>query len=94
MPETPQILFSYQELAEMLVKQQDIREGFWGLYIEFDIAATLVSDQEGTATVPAAVVPVQRIGIRRYDEEVGNLTVDAAAVNHAPNSRDEPASAE
>jgi hypothetical protein len=94
MPETPQIVFSYQELAEVLVKQQDLHEGFWGLYFEFDIAATFVSNQEGDATVPAAVVPVQRIGIRRFDEEIGNLTVDAAVVNPAPNSRDESGSAQ
>lgn len=94
MPETPQIVFSYQELAEVLVKQQDLHEGIWGLHVEFDIAATLVSDQDGKTTVPAAVVPVQRIGIRRFDEEVGNLTVDAAVVNPAPNSQDESGSAE
>ncbi len=84
MPETPQILFSYQEIAEALVKQQGIHEGLWGLYVEFDIAVTHVSDQEGVNTVPAAIVPVQRIGLQRFDEEVGGLTVDAAVANPAP----------
>lgn len=84
MPETPQILFSYQEIAEALIKQQDINEGLWGLYVEFDVATTLVSDQEGVNTVPAAIIPVQRIGLRRFDEEVGGLTVDAAVVNPTP----------
>ena len=64
MPETPQILFSYQEIAEALVKQQGIHEGLWGLH--------------------AAIVPVQGISLRRFDEEVGGLTVDAAAANPAP----------
>ena len=94
MPEISQVHFSYQELAEVLVKQQGIHEGLWGLYVEFDLAATHVSDQEGNMTVPAAIVPVQRIGIRRFDQEVGSLTVDAAVVNPAPNSQAEPAGAE
>jgi hypothetical protein len=94
MPETPQIRFSYQELAEVLVKHQGIHEGLWGLYVEFDIATTFVSDQTGEKTVPAAIIPVQSIGLRRFDEEVGGLTVDAATVNPDPNSRPEPATAE
>lgn len=94
MPETPQIHFSYQELAEVLVKHQDLHEGLWGIFLEFDIATTYVSDQEGNRTAPAAIIPVQNIGIRRYDEEVANLTVDAAVVNPDPNSQADPAGAE
>ena len=41
MPETPQIIFSFKEIAEMLVKQQDIHEGLWGIYAEFGITPGL-----------------------------------------------------
>lgn len=82
MPEARQITFSYQELAEVLIKQQDIHEGLWGIYVEFNIMATNVNGPEGNV-VPAAIVPVQRLGIQRFDVEVENLTVDAAQVNPA-----------
>jgi hypothetical protein len=82
MPEARQIIFSYQELAEALVKQQDIREGLWGLYVEFNITAANITGPEGIF-IPAAIVPVQRLGIQRFDAEVEGLTVDAAVVNPA-----------
>ncbi len=33
--------------------------------------------------IPAAIVPLQRLGIQRFNEEVKGLTVDAAEVNPA-----------
>ena len=33
--------------------------------------------------VPTAIVPIQRVGIQRFDVEVEGLTVDAAEVNPA-----------
>ena len=86
MPETRQIVFSYKELAEMLVKHQDIHEGLWGIYAEFGItAANINSDPQGDS-VPAAIIPLQRLGLQRYDVEVLGLTVDAAVVNPVPAS--------
>jgi hypothetical protein len=83
MPEARQIAFSFQELAEVLVRQQEIHEGLWGIYTQFGIAAANVNGPEG-GIVPAAIIPVQGIGIQRFDVEVEGLTVDAATVNPAP----------
>ncbi len=85
MAEPRQITFSYRELAEILVKQQGIHEGLWGVYAEFAIAATYAEGPPGTESpLPAAVVPLQRVGIQRFDQELTGLTVDAAVVNPAP----------
>lgn len=86
MPEARQIIFSYQELAEILVKQQGIHEGLWGIYFEFGIAGANVNQTPGGDSVPAAIVPLTRMGLQRLDEETPGLTVDAAVVNPAPNA--------
>ncbi len=83
MPETRQLTFTYEELAEILVKQQGIHEGVWGVYFELAIGAGNIPGPDENF-IPAAVVPIQRVGIQRFDEEVKGLTVDAAAVNPAP----------
>lgn len=85
MPETRQITFTYEELAEILVKQQGIHEGLWGVYFELGIGGGNVPSPDGNF-VPAAVVPLQRMGIQKFDEETKGLTVDAAVVNPAPES--------
>ena len=84
MPEARQIVFSYQEIAQALIKQQGIHEGLWGIYAEFGIAAANVNNASGAGLVPAAIVPLARMGIQRYEEEVPGLSVDAAVVNPAP----------
>ncbi len=83
MPEARQIIFSYQEIAEALVKEQGIHEGLWGIYAEFGIAAANINNTPGGDLTPAAIVPLVRMGIQRYDEEAPGLTVDAAKVNPA-----------
>jgi hypothetical protein len=83
MAEARQYIFSHKEVAEALVKQQGIHEGLWGIYIEFGIgAANIGATPEGDNVVPAAIVPIQKMGIQRFDEP-SNLTVDAAEVNPA-----------
>lgn len=84
MPEAAMYVFSYKELAELLVKQQNIHEGLWGIFIRFGLGAANVGEAPGGDTlIPAAIVPVREIGIQRF-EEPNNLTVDAAVVNPAP----------
>jgi hypothetical protein len=86
MPEAQQFTFTYQEIAEALIKRLDIHEGLWGVYIEFGIGgANIGTSPENNDVVPAAIVPVQRMGIQRFDE-ANNLSVDAAKVNPAPNA--------
>jgi len=81
MAEASQIMFSHQEVAEALIKRQDIHEGLWGLYVEFGLAAAnLANPTDPKSLVPAAISMVQRIGIQRFPE-ANNLTVDAAKIN-------------
>jgi len=83
MADADRYTFTYKEIAEALVKQQGIHEGLWGIYVEFAIAAANVgATPEGNDLVPAAIVPVQKMGLQRFPE-ANNLTVDAAVVNPA-----------
>ncbi|MHB8629950.1 MAG: hypothetical protein ACYDBJ_27265 [Aggregatilineales bacterium] len=86
MPETKMIAFSYKEVAEALLKGQDIHEGLWGVYIEFGIGAANVAQTSADSIVPAAIVPVVKIGLQRFTEP-NNLTVDAATVNPIKQSK-------
>jgi hypothetical protein len=80
MSDAPQIIpFTYQELAEILIKHQDIHEGLWGIYVEFGIGATNIG-QAPDELLPAAVVPIVKLGLQRFTEP-NNLTADAAKVN-------------
>lgn len=79
-------LFNFQELAEALVKKQQLHEGLWAVYIEFGIGAANINTKEGGKDyLPAAIVPVKGIGLLRSTEE-SNLTIDAAIVNPATKS--------
>jgi hypothetical protein len=80
MPETQQITFTHAEVAEALIKTQDIHEGLWGMYVEFGIAAANISGGPEGDFFPAAIVPLVKVGIQRFDK-ASNLTVDAAVVN-------------
>ncbi|HXI92188.1 MAG TPA: hypothetical protein VNO24_19405 [Blastocatellia bacterium] len=74
-------LFSFQELAEALVKKQGLHEGLWAVYVEFGIgAANFNTKEDRKEYVPAAIVPVKSVGLLRSPEE-NNLTVDASKVN-------------
>jgi len=83
MAQVNQIVFTYREIAEALVKQEDIHEGLWGVYVEFGITAANINLAPEADVTPAAIVPVQRMGLQRFPE-ANNLTVDAAEVNPAP----------
>ena len=84
MAEQKQIVFTHQEVAEMLVKKQEIHEGFWGIYFELGLAGGVIpSAPDGTAITPAAMVLINKIGILRFDQP-NSLTVDASKVNPAP----------
>lgn len=79
MAETKQLVFTYKEVVEALLKQSQIHEGLWSLYVEFGLGATQVgsSDQD---LKPTAIVPVVSLGIMKADK-VNNLTVDASVAN-------------
>lgn len=79
MAEAKLYTFKFKELAEILVKSENLHEGHWGIYIEFGIQGTNIGPNE-SELVPAAIVPVMKIGIQRFDRPSG-LTVDASQVN-------------
>lgn len=87
MGEPDRFAFSYKEIVECLIKKENIHEGIWGPYVQFGIGAANIPgspEKDGEQKiVPAAVVPVLKIGIQRFKEE-NNLTVDAAKVNPPP----------
>jgi hypothetical protein len=81
MPETKNYLFSYTEVAEVLIKKADVHEGYWGVYFEFGLqGANVPTSPDAKTLLPAAIVFMQRVGIQRFDAP-NNLTVDAAIVN-------------
>ena len=80
MPETTNIEFDYKEVAEALIRYHDIHEGLWGVSIKFGIQGANIGQSEGSDVTPAAIVPILKLGLRRFDEP-NNLTVDAAKVN-------------
>lgn len=85
MPETKQITFSHKEIATVLVRSAGLHEGIWGLLIEFGIKGMNIgtTEEAGDDVTPAAVVPILRIGLQRFDKETA-ISVDAAKVNPAP----------
>lgn len=84
MPEPRNYLFSYIELAEMMVKKLDLHEGLWGIYVEFSLgAANVPTSPDGKTLAPAAINAIKGIGLQRFDT-ANNLTVDASVVNPVP----------
>ncbi len=78
------IMFNFQEVVECLIKKQGIHEGLWGISISFGFGAiNAVNTEEPEKFLPSAIVPVQEIGIQKFEVE-SNLTVDAAKVNPRP----------
>ena len=75
MSEPRVITFSHREVAEALVKKEGLHQGIWGIYVEFGLGAVNIG-ADSDDTLPAAVVPVKKIGLQRFDEE-SSLAVDA-----------------
>jgi hypothetical protein len=75
----PQVFkFSYKELAELMIKKQGLKDGIWGIYVNFGIAGTNTGPT-AESIVPAALVPLIEMGLQRF-ETPNALTVDAATV--------------
>lgn len=81
MAEATSYAFTHKELAELLIKKQEIHEGFWAIYIEFGLgAANIATGPDDPNILPAAIVPVRRIGIHKHDKP-NPLTIDASKIN-------------
>lgn len=79
MGEVNQYIFTPRAVAEALIKMQGLREGIWGLYVEFGVVSTTAGPTK-EQQAPAAVVPVVKLGLQRMTAE-STLAVDAAKVN-------------
>lgn len=78
MPQAKNYQFGYKELATILVKEANVREGHWGLYFTFGLAGSNVGPSEDDLK-PAAIVAITSVGIQQFETPNG-LTVDAAKV--------------
>ena len=79
MSESEKMTLSHSQVTEALIKYNNIHEGLWGLYVEFGIAASNVGPSPDQLN-PAAIVPVLKIGLQKFDKP-NNMTADAAVVN-------------
>ena len=79
MPETPQIVFSYQEVVEALLKKQGIHDGIWGLFFRFGLGAANIGPTESQVN-PAAIVSILEIGLQKFEKE-SNISFNAATLN-------------
>jgi hypothetical protein len=81
MAKATQFDFSYKEVVEALIRHQGLHEGIWSLNLNFGITAGNFS--QGETFMPAAIVPVAKIGLLQVPE-VNPLAVDASIMNPAP----------
>ena len=81
MAEPDRYVFTYTEIVEALIKKQGLHEGRWAIYMEFGIGGANAGPSEEQA-VPAAIVPVLKVGLQRVpaDSTIPGAT-DAAVVN-------------
>lgn len=79
MPEPTQITFSHKEVVVALLKEQNIHDGIWALYVKFGLKAANVGAADEDL-LPVAIIPIVAIGLQRSDK-TSNLAVDAALVN-------------
>ena len=73
-----QFVFKLKELTEVMIRHQGLRDGLWGIFIEFGISATNIPS--GDELIPAAVVPIMKVGIQRFDAP-NATTIDAATIS-------------
>lgn len=80
MAEAKVFTFTYQELAEMMIRRVGLSEGLWGVYVKFGLQAANVGPGPEDLR-PAAILPVLEIGLQRLDEP-SSLAVDAAELTN------------
>lgn len=78
MPQPTNLVFTYKEIARVLVKEARLTDGHWGLFFKFGLAGTNIGPSNDDLK-PAAIVAIMDIGLQRFEMPT-NLTVDAADV--------------
>jgi len=76
-PEVEQVLYTNQELTELMVKDRGITSGHWAILVKFRLSGGHI-DVEGS-THPAAITLIDGIGLQRTDASFP-LAVDASKV--------------
>jgi hypothetical protein len=76
MADATQYVFSYRELVEILIRQQGLKEGIWGISVRFGLQATNIGPSDDQL-LPAAIVALLEVGLQKVDK-LTNLSVDAA----------------
>ncbi len=79
MAEITQTMFGLKELAGLLIKHQELHEGFYELNIEFQMAVGSVG-LNPEAALPGAMLGVSRIGLTKVPTKTPHC-VDASEVN-------------
>lgn len=79
MGEPTEFLFDYKEVAELLVKKQDLHEGIWELRFHFGLNAGCVGPSDDHLT-PTAFVGIVKVSLALAEKET-NMSVNAAKVN-------------
>ena len=87
MAEPNQIIFTYQEIVEALIKKHGLHEGIWGIYVRFGLKGANVGENDSSLR-PSAIIPILEIGLQKFDKE-NILSVDAAKINPRPKARAE-----
>jgi hypothetical protein len=82
MAETNRITFTHKEVVEALIRNNDLHEGLWQLYVEFGLSAANVGPAPGQDVNPAAIIPIVKLGLQKVNEP-SNIAADAAMVNPA-----------
>lgn len=79
MAEANLFTYSFKELAALMVKDQGIHEGLWGVYVRFGIHAANAGPSDNDMK-PTALIPIVEIGLQRF-EQLNALSVDASVEN-------------
>lgn len=82
-----QLLYTHEDLLRLMLKDQNIHEGYWMLLVRFNFGAGNVgtSADQPSDVHPTALVGVSGIGLERTNS-LGPLVLDAAVVNPKPAS--------
>ena len=77
MPEVEQVLYTNQELTELMLRDRGITSGHWAIFLKFRLVGGNID--AGGATHPAAITLIEGIGLQRTDASFP-LAVDASKV--------------
>lgn len=78
-------LYSLQELATLILKDQKIHSGLYEMSLEIQVAAGAVGP-DAESILPGAVFGVKSVGLRKVDK-ANPLTVDASIANPPAKTR-------